>query len=329
MARRLDRLESLRAEAGVEIEVADATNADAMQRVAESDTDDSRVAENMDRHAREWKEMADEWTAAWESFRGEMESIRADVNRYFPLDRKVYPQVVDVPRGLPIGTMAINEENVPNLQPTDEGLVRPELDKIYFPATLPFPEKSSLLLETEEEGRAAGIQALESLLFRVWTGLPPGRARCTIIDPVGRGENFSAAMHLGDKDATLVNSRIWTEIKQIEDVLTDLTSQMETILQRFLRNQYATLAEYNEQADEVAEPFRFLIIANFPVNFSPDAAQRVISLATSGARCGIYTFVLLDTRQPMPHGINLARARRSSGAMADTSGRTISSASIR
>src|SRR5262245_7800503 len=112
-------------------------------------------------------------------------------------------------------------------------------------------------------------------------------------------------MHLGDKDPTLVNSRIWTEIKQIEDVLTDLTGQMETILQRFLRNQYATLAEYNEQAGEVAEPFRFLVIANFPVNFSPDAAQRVISLATSGARCGIYTFVVLDNRQPMPHGVNL------------------------
>src|SRR6185369_15178173 len=136
-------------------------------------------------------------------------------------------------------------------------------------------------------------------------GLPPGRARCTIIDPVGRGENFAASMHLGDSDPNLVNSKIWTEIQQIEQTLTDLTGTMETILQKFLRNEYSSLAEYNEQADEVAEPFRFLVIANFPVNFTPDSAQRVISLATSGARCGIYTFVLCDMRHPMPHGIKL------------------------
>ena len=265
----------------------------------------SRTDESTATHRSEWDKMADDWSTAWASLSEEMNSIRAAVDRYFPFDQSVYPQVKDVPRGLPLGTMQIGEENVPNLMPTDEGLVKPDLDKIYFPAMLPFPEKASWLLQTEEEGRETGIHAMEALLFRIWTGLPPGRTRVTIIDPVGRGENFGAAMHLGDKDPNLVNSRIWTEMKQIEDVLTDLTGHMETILQRFLRNQYATLAEYNEQADEVAEPFRFVIVANFPVNFTPDAAQRVISLATAGARCGIYTVVLMDTRQNPPHGVNL------------------------
>jgi energy-coupling factor transporter ATP-binding protein EcfA2 len=265
----------------------------------------NRLAESAAHHKAEWDTMAEDWSTSWLGFREEMTSIRAAVDRYFPFEQNTYPQVTDVPRGLPFGHMDVNEENVPNVMPQDEKLVRPALDKLYFPAMLPFPEKASLLMQTEEEGRDAGIRVMEALLFRIWTGLPPGRARVTIIDPVGRGENFAAAMHLGDKDANLVNSRIWTELKQIEDVLTDMTGQMETILQRFLRNQYATLAEYNEQADEVAEPFRFVFIANFPVNFSPDAAQRVISLATSGARCGIYTFVLMDTRQPPPHGVNL------------------------
>lgn len=260
--------------------------------------------QNVDRNSREWAELKEFWTNAWNEFETEAKNIESEFRRYYTPDW-TFPNVNDLPLGLPIGRLKFAEEDIPNLMPEDEQLVRPDLDSIYFPALLSFPEKSSLLLETEEEGRKMGVHALEAMLQRIWLGLPPGRARCTIIDPVGRGENFAASMHLGDSDANLVNSKIWTEIQQIEQVLTDLTGTMETILQKFLRNQYSSLKEYNEQADEVAEPFRFLVIANFPVNFSPDAAQRVISLATSGARCGIYTFILCDMRYPMPHGIKL------------------------
>jgi S-DNA-T family DNA segregation ATPase FtsK/SpoIIIE len=261
--------------------------------------------QSIDRHSQEWADLQNFWTTEWNEFQDEFQSLATEFRHFYPEDWAVYPKVTDLPLGLPIGQLRITEADVPNLMPEDDQLVRPELDNLLFPALLAFPEKSSLLLETVEEGRKMGVQALEGILQRIWLGLPPGRARCTIIDPVGRGENFAASMHLADSDPNLVNSKIWTEIQQIEQVLADLTGVMETILQKFLRNQYSSLADYNKQADEVAEPFRFLVIANFPVNFSPDAAQRVISLATSGARCGIYTFILVDMRYPMPHGIKL------------------------
>src|SRR5262249_17409401 len=67
-----------------------------------------------------------------------------------------------------------------------------------------------------------------------------------------------------------------------------------------------TLAEYNAQAGEVAEPFHFLVVAHFPVNFSEDAARRLVSIASAGARCGINTFVIVDKKQSVPHGFNIA-----------------------
>src|SRR5207253_3768249 len=158
---------------------------------------------------------------------------------------------------------------------------------------------------SSDEGKARAIQALQALLLRCWTGLPPGKVRCTVIDPVGRGENFAAFMHLADHEEALIHGRIWTEASHIEQRLADLTSHMENVLQKYLRNQYQTLAEYNAQAGEVAEPFRFLVVADFPVNFSPDAARRLISLASAGARCGIYTFIMVDSKQPLPQGIDL------------------------
>ncbi|MBL8797406.1 MAG: cell division protein FtsK [Planctomycetia bacterium] len=180
-----------------------------------------------------------------------------------------------------------------------------------LPALLPFPQQCSVLLKAKDEGRAPAVAALQAVMFRFLTALPPGKVRFTIIDPVGLGENFSAFMHLADYDEQLVASRIWTEPQQVEQRLADLAAHMENVIQKYLRNQYATIEEYNAAAGEVAEPFRVLVVANFPVNFTADAARRLVSIAASGASCGVYTLVSVDTRQPLPHGFNLADLEQS------------------
>jgi len=68
----------------------------------------------------------------------------------------------------------------------------------------------------------------------------------------------------------------------------------------YLRNEYATIAEYNEQAGVIAEKYYFLVIADFPANFTETAAKRLLSIAASGARCGVYMLIHWDQRQPLP-----------------------------
>ena len=93
-------------------------------------------------------------------------------------------------------------------------------------------------------------------MFRLLTSLPPGLVRFTIIDPIGIGRSFGAFMHLADFDGALVNQQVWTDPRQIEERLADLAVHMETVTQKYLRNEYATLEEYNAVAEEVAEPYR-------------------------------------------------------------------------
>ncbi|MDZ4818353.1 MAG: FtsK/SpoIIIE domain-containing protein, partial [Planctomycetota bacterium] len=112
-------------------------------------------------------------------------------------------------------------------------------------------------------------------------------------------------MHLADYDDVLVTSRIWTEPQHIEQRLTDLTEQMENIIQKYLRNEFKTIEEYNAHAGEVAEAFRILVVANFPSGFTESSARRLISIISSGARCGVYTFMTVDANQMMPPGIDL------------------------
>jgi len=261
------------------------------------------------RHNAEWQQLTEEWQAACTHCDATLQAVDKECKQSFPPWEEMvesWQPPSELPHGLPMGVLTVTPALIPHSLPEDPRLPGLSLVDADLPALLPFPDKSSLLFKAVDQGRDAAVQTLEALLLRCWTSLPPGKLRCTIIDPVGRGENFAAFMHLADHDESLINSRIWTESSHIDQRLTDLTTHMETVLQKFLRNRYQTLAEYNAQAGEVAEPFRLLVVAHFPVNFSTDAARRLISLASAGARCGIYTLVMVDTKQPMPHGVELS-----------------------
>lgn len=178
-------------------------------------------------------------------------------------------------------------------------------EPVSLPALLAFPDRCSLLLQTHREGREQAIAALRAVMTRLVTSLPPGRVHFTILDPIGIGENFAGFMHATDYDEALVGRRIWTDSAQIQQQLTDLTEHMENVIQKYLRNEFETIEEYNQQAGELAEPYRFLVIADFPHNFNEESARRLSSIINSGARCGVYTLIACDARQELPIGIDV------------------------
>jgi S-DNA-T family DNA segregation ATPase FtsK/SpoIIIE len=171
-----------------------------------------------------------------------------------------------------------------------------------LPATLAFPSRASMLVRADRDGRADAIKVVQMAMARLLVSLPPGRVHFTLLDPVGLGQNFAGFMHLADHDDRLVGGRIWTETEQVDQRMNDLTGHMETIIQKYLRNEFETIDDYNAQAGELAEPYRFLVVCDFPSKFSDESLRRLSSIATSGARCGVYTIVLHDTRQSLPHG---------------------------
>ena len=147
------------------------------------------------------------------------------------------------------------------------------------------------------------------MMIRLLTSLPPAKVRFTIIDPVGLGRNFAAFMHLADFDPALVNHRIWTEPEQIEDRLTDLSEHIEKVLQNYLRNEYETIEQYNATAGEVAEPFRVLVVADFPTHFDDRSTRRLVNILSSGVRCGVLALVAVDRDKELPDAFRLEEVR--------------------
>ncbi|MEP6662459.1 MAG: FtsK/SpoIIIE domain-containing protein, partial [Verrucomicrobiota bacterium] len=184
--------------------------------------------------------------------------------------------------------------------PKSPRLPLPGPAQFSLPLLLAYPNEGSLLIETKETGRGETLAALNDIILRLLSVAPPGRLSFTVIDPVGLGQSFSGVMHLADFAEHVINHRIWTQPAQIEEKLAELNEHMEKVIQMYLRNEYATIAEYNEQAGNIAEKYHFLVVANFPSNFSDVAVKRLLSIATSGARCGVYTLIHWDHTQSEP-----------------------------
>jgi len=171
---------------------------------------------------------------------------------------------------------------------------------VSAPLALVFPTEGSILFESGKSSGDEAFTAINNIIFRLLSTTPPGKLSFTIFDPVGLGQNFAALTHLADYEESSINSRIWTQSTQFEERLAELNEHMEKIIQMYLRNEYATIAEYNAEAGSVAEKYHFLVIASFPVNFTDTAAKRLRNIAASGARCGVYTLIHWDQRSTVP-----------------------------
>jgi S-DNA-T family DNA segregation ATPase FtsK/SpoIIIE len=198
------------------------------------------------------------------------------------------------------GGLDVDVEKLCVALPQDQRLTLPGPARFPAALSLAFPYEGSILLETGNTGHDAAIGGLNNIILRLLSATPPGRANFTIIDPVGLGQNFAGVMHLADYEEQMINNRIWTQPGQIEQKLADLNEHMEKVIQMYLRNEYKTIAEYNEQAGVIAEKYYFLVIADFPANFTEAAAKRLLSIAASGAKCGVYMLIHWDLRQPLP-----------------------------
>lgn len=269
-----------------------------------------KISEANHTHDHNWQTLEKKWKDG-------MTRAHAIISHSLREDVRLFPDWVDpswegwepptqfVP-AIRFGHIHIDKAKIEHGIPEDKRLSIAGPTAFDIPALLSFPEDCSLLVQSGAEGREESLKLLRTVMLRLLTTLPPGKVRFTILDPVGLGQNFAGFMHLADYEEALVGSRIWTETRHIEQRLADLTEHMEIVIQKYLRNEFETIEEYNVQAGEIAEPYRFLVIADFPVNFNESAASRLASIINSGARCGVYALIFRDQRHSMPKGVQLA-----------------------
>jgi len=267
------------------------------------------IAASKAQHEQQWNEMAQRWTSGVARVLEAAETIRTNCTQLFPdwnaADSTSWNPPDKTPAAVRFGQITVQMSKVRGGIPDDPRL-KPPVGEFVLPLLLPMPDRPLLLLKAGEAGRSKAIESLQAAMLRLLTSMPPGKIRFTIFDPVGLGENFSAFMHLADFDEQLVSSRIWTDSDHVEQRLADLTQHMENVIQVYLRNEFESILDYNAYAGEMAEPYRVLVIANFPANFTETAVARLKSIVASGARCGVYVLMGIDSTLTAPHNVRVS-----------------------
>jgi S-DNA-T family DNA segregation ATPase FtsK/SpoIIIE len=279
------------------------------ERLAAIETErDERLSSAESTRSRRWQDMVEQWrqvrTSAAETVEHAVAYDQAAFQPWEKLATDPSAFAQESPVGLRFGQLSVSLADI-------KGGVSPHEELNVYgpiswrqPAMLPFPTAASLVLRTTASQSEAASELMQAMMLRIASGIPPGQTRFTIIDPLGLGKHFAGFMHLADYDELLVTSRIWTEPTQIEQRLADITEQMELVIQKYLRNEYDSIGSYNADA-EVPEPYRFVVVANFPANFTETSARRLMSIASSGSRCGVFTIVSVDTSQNLPPNFSL------------------------
>lgn len=178
-------------------------------------------------------------------------------------------------------------------------------------------------IQSEGSADPSVTGAFNQLALRLLAHAPAGKLQLHLLDPVGLGQGFAALTHLGDHGNLLLSGRIWTQSDHMDGELAKLGEHMEKVIQMYLRNDFANLAEYNLSAGDVGEKYHFLIAADFPSQFGENAARRLHSLTTSGARCGVFHAVHQNTRLAMPAGVSVEEMQRRSLRLHAVKGRLL------
>ncbi len=296
-ARKLDELTAAHTAA-----VQRLTAAAAAERQEIAARHDAHLAKFKADHDAHWQKLEADWKRTTQPIFDTVASTNAAVAAQFPpwqpgLWADWTPPTTFMNAAL-FASVEADVARLANAAPRDPRLAFPPT--VALPVLLHYPDRGSVLFETTKSGNEQVIAALNNIIFRLLATAPAGKASFTIIDPVKLGQNFAGVMHLTDFEENIINGRIWTQSSQIEQRLADLNEHMEKVIQMYLRNEYETIADYNKQAGTIAEKYHFVVIADFPAQFSETAARRLLHIAASGARCGVYTLIHWDHRHTAP-----------------------------
>jgi len=277
--------------------------------------------QTIDRHAasmdamhaaseKRWSDLAAEWNVKIPPLLSAIDEINRDeMAKLKPWSTDYLPATVFPPHSR-FGELKLDLSKEAAVFDKDTPLSLKGHEHVSLPLALTFPQEASLLIETDDDGGKWVPEVMNSIIFRILKAAPPGKAHFTIIDAVGLGQNFAGLMHLADYEPALINRRIWTQRDHIEERLQELNEHVEKVIQMYLRNEYATITEYNEQAGSVAEKYHFLVIAGLPAGFSESAMSRLKSILASGPRCGVFTLVHWDRRHNLPEGLSAEDLRK-------------------
>lgn len=160
------------------------------------------------------------------------------------------------------------------------------------PCLVEFPFKRVLAIRADATHGAAALSLARSVILRALCAMPAGELTLSIVDPVALGGSVADFLRLGDYSAPLIDTKPWTTAQEIAWKLSELSAHLGVVISKYLRGQYASIAEYNAVAADMAEPYKLLAVFGFPAQFTDGALARLAGIIENGPRCGLLALLV-------------------------------------
>jgi len=172
---------------------------------------------------------------------------------------------------------------------------------ISVPLLVPFLNRANLSLNWDgSNGFKKALTVSHNIIARTLLSLPSNKTKITFIDPLELGGNAGPFTPLLRE---VYGGMVHTQQDDIKKQLQVLTRSIENVIQRYLQDKFKDIAEYNVKTKEVPEPYRLLVVYNFPNGFNEESAKKLQNIMKSGPKAGVHTILVNDKKAKMPYGM--------------------------
>ena len=173
-------------------------------------------------------------------------------------------------------------------------------NRLFIPNCVQFNADFNYLFRFREVVREKVVENARNLGMRVFMMLPPGKVKCTFVDPVKLGDSFALFRNLVDADdqvSEVIDGQIWSKPEDIEEKLRITTDHISNVTQRCLQGKYENIFEYNRVAEQNAEAYQILHLMDFPAGMTEQSLKMLEQIIASGPKCGVFTVIYKNESQ--------------------------------
>ncbi|SEH48065.1 FtsK/SpoIIIE family protein [Mycolicibacterium rutilum] len=152
-------------------------------------------------------------------------------------------------------------------------------------------------------------ECLETPILNLLSALPANQLQLPVFDPEHGGNSAKFLYGLGDSAERIIGDRVKTSDRELNDLLQSTEEHITFVTQRFLQGEHSSLTEYNRAAGEVAEPYRMLLLYDFPSGFARgghydrDQLERLQKIIRNGPRAGVFTVLVIRDKAVLTDAI--------------------------
>lgn len=161
-----------------------------------------------------------------------------------------------------------------------------------IPLLVPLLNSGNLVIASRADQSAAVAGAFVGALMRLFGSVRPGDLHCSWFDPRLRGALTPFAA-LREGTQPLLSPPL-TDEDELEAHLNVLTKDV-TRIAELLAGAHGSVAELEAVAGESGEPYRVLMLFDYPTGVTQRAFDNLIRLAERGPACGVSLLVQHDT----------------------------------